>query len=299
MSDLHPVDAQARPSLELEGLVASSVKVALVQTRTGLDQARALADIEPLLREAAERGAEIILTPEASNILDRDPRRLAKAVQPAELDPFLAGMRALAAELGCWILIGSGIFAGDQDRRAANRAVLLNDTGGTVATYDKLHMFDVDLPTGETHRESDLYKAGDSAVLATTPWGPLGLTICYDLRFPHLHRALAQAGATMIAVPAAFTATTGAAHWEILLRARAIETGAFILAPGQGGLHEDGRTTWGRSMVVDPWGRVIAQAADDEPGVVMAELDLREVARIRAAVPSLRHDRRLPPVSEE
>ena len=205
----------------------------------------------------------------------------------------VTGLRGLARELGVWILIGSAIVrsgvAGDD--RAANRAILVDDQGQVVVTYDKLHVFDVDLPDGETWRESSAVRPGDNAVVAQTPWGKLGLTICYDIRFPHLYRALARAGASLIAVPAAFTVPTGQAHWETLLRARAIETGCFVLAPAQGGTHEDGRSTWGHSTVVGPWGEIIARREDDTPGVLLASLDLDAVDRARAAVPQLRHDR--------
>ena len=187
---------------------------------------------------------------------------------------------------------------GDQpgDARAANRSLLIDPTGAVVARYDKLHVFDVDLPNGETYRESATVRPGDRAAMAQTPWGGLGLTVCYDIRFPHLYRQLAKAGAAMIAVPAAFTVPTGEAHWETLLRARAIETGAFILAPAQGGTHEDGRRTWGRSTVVGPWGEIVAKADHDDPCVVPATLDLTAVARARAAVPALTHDRDFRPV---
>ena len=195
-----------------------------------------------------------------------------------------------------WVLIGSALVAhsskedGGSDK-AANRAVLVSDAGEIVTTYDKLHMFDVDLPNGDRYRESSLYEPGEDARIVDTPWGRLGLTICYDMRFPQLYRALAKAGAEIIAVPAAFTRPTGEAHWEVLLRARAIENGVFILAPAQGGTHEDGRTTWGHSLAVDPWGRILAQAGDDEPGVIMADLDLDQVKTTRQAIPSLKNER--------
>ncbi|MGZ8364243.1 MAG: carbon-nitrogen hydrolase family protein [Caulobacteraceae bacterium] len=263
-----------------------SLRAALVQLRTPATQAASLAQAEPLIREAAAGGAKFILTPEGTNLLQRDRAALEAAVKPLDQDEAVAGLRALAAELKVWILIGSALVR-REDGKLANRSVLVDDAGAVRATYDKIHMFDVDLPTGERHRESALYEPGDRAVVADTPFGKLGLTICYDIRFPYLHRALARAGAEIITVPAAFTALTGEAHWETLLRARAIETGAYVLAPAQGGLHEDGRTTWGRSTAVDPWGRVIAKADHDEPCVVFADLDLAEVAEARAAIPAL------------
>jgi|TARA_R110002124_G_scaffold91214_2_gene232325 deaminated glutathione amidase len=270
-----------------------SLDIALIQTRTPASAAESWAHVEPLVREAAAQGAKFILTPEGTNVLEQRRDRRAAAITDSESDPVVTGLRGLARELGVWILIGSAIVHSgvEGDARAANRALLVDDQGRIVTTYDKLHVFDVDLPDGETWRESSTVRPGDTAVVAQTPWGGLGLTICYDIRFPHLYRALARAGAAMIAVPAAFTVPTGEAHWETLLRARAIETGGFILAPAQGGTHEDGRRTWGRSTVVGPWGEIIARRDDDTPGVLLATLDLDAVDRARAAVPQLRHDR--------
>ncbi len=266
------------------------LKVALLQLRTPDTHADALDQLTPLVREAAAGGAQFVLTPEGSNILQRDRARLIEAMTPLEDDPVLRGAAALARELGVWILLGS-VLVRRPDGGAANRSVLLDDRGAVRAGYDKIHMFDVDLPTGESHRESRAYAPGDRAVVADTPWGGLGMTVCYDLRFPHLYRRLAKAGAAMLSVPSAFTRPTGEAHWEPLLRARAIENGAFVLAPAQGGEHADGRATWGRSVVVDPWGRIVAQAFGDEPGVIFAELDLEAVERARRAIPSLANER--------
>ena len=267
--------------------------IALIQTRTPAGPAAALAHVAPLIREAAAGGAKLILTPEATNFLirDRDAREAVLAAD--ETDVVVAGLRDLARELGVWLLIGSAILRSghDGDDRAANRSLLIDDAGAVVATYDKLHVYDVDLPTGERWRESAAIRPGDGAVVADTPWGRLGMTICYDIRFPQLYRALAKAGAGMIAVPAAFTVPTGEAHWETLLRARAIETGCWILAPAQAGLHEDGRRTWGRSTVIGPWGEVAARLDHDEPGVLFATLDFDAVTRARTAVPQLTHDR--------
>lgn len=270
-----------------------SLDIALIQTRTPATAAASWAHVEPLVREAAAGGAKFILTPEGTNVLEQRRDRREAAITDRDSDPVVSGLRGLARELGVWILIGSAIVRSGiaDDARAANRAVLVDDQGQVVETYDKLHVFDVDLPGGETWRESAAVRPGDRAVVAQTPWGGLGLSICYDVRFPHLYRALARSGAAMIAVPAAFTVPTGEAHWETLLRARAIETGCFILAPAQGGPHEDGRRTWGHSTVVGPWGEVIARRDDDTPGVVLATLDLDAVDRARAAVPQLRHDR--------
>jgi predicted amidohydrolase len=267
-----------------------SAAVALIQLRTPATQAAALAQAEPLVREAAAQGARLVVTPEGSNLLQRDKPKLFEALKPLEGDPFVLGIQALAAELGVQILIGSALVR-REDGLCANRAAMIDAQGVIRATYDKIHMFDVDLPTGERHRESSVYVPGDRAVIAEAPFGPLGLTICYDVRFPHLYRALARAGAVAMAVPAAFTRPTGEAHWETLLRARAIETGAYVLAAAQGGTHEDGRATWGRSTVVDPWGQVLAKADHDEPCVVMAEVDPEAVTGARAAIPNLRNGR--------
>lgn len=275
----------------------TTLPVALVQTRTPASPAAAFAHVEPLIREAAAGGAKLILTPEATNFVIRNREAREAVLATVERDEAVAGLRALAGELGVWLLIGSAIVRSgvDGDDRAANRSILVDDHGAVAATYDKLHVYDVDLPTGESWRESASIRPGDAAVVADTPWGRLGLTVCYDLRFPQLFRALAKAGASMIAVPSAFTVPTGEAHWETLLRARAIETGCWILAPAQGGAHEDGRRTWGRSMIVGPWGEVIARLDHDEPGVLFAALDLDAVARARQAVPQLTHDRDFAP----
>ncbi len=270
-----------------------TLPVALIQTRTPAAPEAALAHVEPLIREAAAGGAKLILTPEATNFLLQDRAQRDAVLETQDADVVVSALRRLARELGVWLLLGSAIVKSGHagDERAANRSLLIDDRGEVVATYDKLHVYDVDLPTGERWRESASVRPGDGAVVADTPWGRLGLTICYDVRFPHLHRALAKAGAAMIAVPAAFTVPTGEAHWETLLRARAIETGCYVLAPAQAGTHEDGRRTWGRSTVVAPWGEVIARLDHDAPGVLFATLDLEAVTRARAAVPQLTHDR--------
>ena len=267
----------------------SSLRVALIQTRTPASQEAALAQVTPLIEQAAA-GAQLIVTPEGSNLLQRDRAKMLAALHPLEEDIFVEGVRILAAQRRVWILIGSALVAIGPDK-AANRAVLISDMGRIVQTYDKLHMFDVDLPNGDRYRESSLYQPGTDAKVAQTPWGPLGLTICYDMRFPQLYRALSKAGVGVFAVPAAFTRPTGEAHWEVLLRARAIENGAFVLAAAQGGVHEDGRSTWGHSMAIDPWGRILAEADGDEPGVVMADLDLAMVDTTRQAIPSLKNER--------
>ena len=278
--------------------MSGGIDIALIQTRTPATAAAGLAHVEPLIREAASGGARFVLTPEGANLLEQRRDRRDAAITDEDRDAAVLGLRRLAAELGVWLLIGSAIVrsGGVGDARAANRSMLVDPSGAITARYDKLHVFDVDLPNGERYRESAAVRPGDAAAVADTPWGRLGLTICYDIRFPCLHRQLARAGASMIAVPAAFTAPTGEAHWETLLRARAIETGAYVLAPAQGGLHEDGRRTWGRSTVVGPWGEVIARADHDDPCIVRAKLDMEAVARARRAIPALTHDRDfLPP----
>jgi predicted amidohydrolase len=267
-----------------------TIPVALVQMRSPANQADALAQSAPLVREAASKGARLIATPEGTTLLQRNRRALFERLAPLDEDQAVLGLRRLADELGVWLLIGSAMVK-REDGKAANRSILVRPDGAIAATYDKLHMFDVDLPTGERHRESSTYEPGDQAVAADAAGLRLGLTVCYDLRFPTLHRALARAGAEALTVPSAFTRPTGAAHWEILLRARAIETGSYVLAPAQGGTHEDGRATWGHSMAVAPWGEVIALADHDEPAVVMANLDPAEVVKARAAIPALANER--------
>ena len=279
--------------------MSGGIDIALIQTRTPATARDALAHVEPLIRQAASTGARFILTPEGTNVLEQRRERRDAAVLDEDQDVAVLGLRRLAAELGVWLLIGSAIVRSGRagEGRAANRSFLVDSSGAITARYDKLHVFDIDLPNGERYRESATVRPGDRAVAADTPWGRLGLTVCYDIRFPHLYRQLAKAGASMIAIPAAFTAPTGEAHWETLLRARAIETGAFVLAPAQGGPHEDGRRTWGRSTVVGPWGEIIAKADHDEPCIVMAKLDMEAVRRARAAVPALTHDRDFLPAS--
>lgn len=267
-----------------------ALRVGLIQTRTPATHAAALAHVAPLVREAAAQGARFILTPEGTNVLQKDRARLLPAFQSLEDDIVVRGLRDLAVELGVWIDIGSALVL-REDGKAANRQAVIDPTGTIVATYDKLHMFDVDLPTGETARESATYEPGERAVTVETPLGVFGLTICYDMRFPALHRALALKGATILTVPAAFTRPTGQAHWEILLRARAIETGSFVLAAAQGGFHEDGRGTWGRTLAIGPWGEVIGVLDHDEPGVLVADLDLDAAPKARAAIPALKNAR--------
>ncbi len=266
------------------------MKVALIQTRTPATPQAALDHVLPLVREAVAGGARFIATPEGTNVLQRDRDQLLPLLRSLEDDIVVAGLRRAASEAGAWLLIGSALVL-REDGKAANRSALVGPDGAIVATYDKLHMFDVDLPTGETARESATYEPGERAV--TAPAGDLkvGMSVCYDLRFPALYRALALAGAEVMTIPAAFTRPTGAAHWEVLMRARAIETGSFVLAPAQGGRHEDGRGTYGHSIAVAPWGEVLGQLDHDEPGVLFAELDLAAPGKARAAIPALANAR--------
>jgi deaminated glutathione amidase len=271
------------------------MRAALVQLCSGDDPAANLARTEPLVREAAAGGAALVLTPECTNIVSADrARQQAVLVAEAE-DPTLARLAAVAAELGIWLLIGSlCLKAGTKDGRFVNRSLLVGPDGRVRARYDKIHMFDVTLAGGESYRESAAYRPGERAVLAEAAGVRLGMTVCYDLRFPRLYRDLAQAGAEVLAVPSAFTVPTGRAHWEVLLRARAVETGSYVLAPAQSGRHPTGsgpaRQTWGHSLAVGPWGEVLLDAGEPV-GVSFAEIDPTEVARARAAVPSLGHDR--------
>jgi predicted amidohydrolase len=268
------------------------MRSALLQLCSSDDPGENLATVRAMLREAKAGGADFALTPEVTNCLSSSRALQERVLSPEETDPVLAGLREEAAALGLWLLIGS--LALKEEGRFANRSFLIGPDGGIRARYDKIHMFDVDLGGAETYRESDAFRPGARAVLADTPWSKLGLTICYDLRFPHLHRALAKAGAGIIAIPAAFTQPTGQAHWHVLLRARAIETGAWILAPAQTGSHalREGRarSTYGHSLVVAPWGEV-ALDAGAEPGVYFAEIDPAEAASARSRVPALWHDR--------
>jgi predicted amidohydrolase len=269
---------------------ATRFRVGLIQMRSSRTPAENFAAAAALIREAKQAGAEYVLTPEMTNVMESKRERLFAAVGVEEDDASVAGFRALARELKLHLHVGSLALRVGPDR-AANRGLLIGPDGEIAARYDKIHMFDVDLAGGESYRESRTYRPGEIAVLADLPWGKLGITICYDLRFPALYRGLAEAGASFLAIPSAFTRQTGEAHWHILMRARAIETGCFVFAAAQGGTHENGRETYGHSLVVDPWGRVIAEGGS-EPGVIIAEVDLAEIATARSRVPSLQHGRR-------
>jgi predicted amidohydrolase len=268
----------------------SSFTAALVQMRSGLSPQSNLDEATRLIAEARRAGADYVLTPEMTNILEIKRDRLFAAVAPEENDRSLARFRVLARELGIFLHLGS-LAIKVSPQKVANRSFLIDPTGEIIARYDKIHMFDVDLAGGESYRESHNYRPGEVAVTADLPWGKLGLTICYDLRFPALYRALAEAGSAFLAIPSAFTRQTGEAHWHVLNRARAIENGCYVLSAAQGGKHENGRETFGHSLVVDPWGRIIAEAGID-PGFVLASIDPAQVSAARAKVPSLSHGRR-------
>ena len=265
---------------------AETFVAACVQMRSGLDRARNVKDALALISEAAAGGAKFIATPEMTNVIDRKADRLFESLPQEDGLDELAAFSGAAKTHRAWLLIGS-MAVKIADRRAANRSYLFSPDGAIAVRYDKLHMFDVDLPNGESWKESKVYRPGHQAKLAKTPLANFGLTICYDLRFPHLYRALARAGADVLCVPAAFTRQTGEAHWKTLLTARAIETGSFIIAPAQGGTHEDGRETYGHSIIIGPWGEVLAEAGHAEPGIVLAEIDPAAAAAARQRIPNL------------
>lgn len=266
------------------------LRAACVQVSAGPEIAPNLAAAGDLARRARTAGAELIAFPENVSLIVQGRDKTLARVKSESEHPGVPFFADLARETGAWILAGSlGILL--DEGRVANRSFLFDDQGRIVARYDKIHMFDVDLAGGESYRESATFRPGEEAVVAATPWGGLGMTICYDVRFPYLHRALAQAGARIITAPAAFTVPTGRAHWHLLLRARAVETGCFVLAPAQVGTHDEGRQTYGHSLIIAPWGEVLADAGGEETGFVVADLDLSKVDEARGMVPALKHDR--------
>src|SRR2546421_9653436 len=268
----------------------STFRVGLIQMRSGRAPAANVDAAAKLIGEAKTSGAEYVQTPEMTNILEVSREKLFASIVPEEQDASLATFRELARALGICVHVGSLAIKASADK-AVNRSFLIDRHGEVVARYDKIHMFDVDLKGGESYRESRNFRAGDLAVVVDLPWGRFGPSICYDLRFPALYRALAEAGASFLTIPSAFTRQTGEAHWHVLLRARAIENGSFVLAAAQGGKHENGRETFGHSLVVDPWGRVLAEGGT-EPGVLLAAIDPAEVTAARAKITSLQHGRR-------
>lgn len=269
-------------------MTATTFKAACVQMCSGRDPGRNRDDAIRLVREATAAGAQFVQTPEMTNLVERDTTRLREICQPEASHETLAALRDTARAERIWLHIGS--LSVKDGEKIANRAYVIDPTGGIAARYDKIHLFDVDLPNGEKWRESATYTGGDRAALVETPWGLVGLSICYDVRFAYLYRAQAEAGAFMLTAPACFTRQTGEAHWQVLHRARAIETGSFMVSSAQAGVHEDGRETYGHSIIVDPWGRVLAEAGS-EPGVIIAEIDTALVADARGRIPTLQHTR--------
>src|ERR1700754_1280105 len=263
---------------------------AMVQMRTSLSPEASFKQAESLIREAASQGADYVQTPEVSNLIQKNRKALFELLAPEDEDLSLKACRELARELQIYLHIGSLAIRATPER-AANRSFLIAPTGDILASYDKIHMFDIELDGGESYRESANYQPGETAVISDLPWGRLGLTICYDVRFPALYRALAEAGAAFISVPSAFTVRTGQAHWHTLLRARAIENGCYVFAAAQAGKHESGRETYGHSLIVDPWGEILAEAGTDT-GVILAKIDPAKVATVRKTIPYLPHCRR-------
>ncbi|TCR70330.1 carbon-nitrogen hydrolase family protein [Bosea sp. BK604] len=272
-------------------MTSTSFTAACVQMRSTRDQAQNRDDAIRMIREAATAGALFVQTPEMTNLVERSTTRLREVVEAEDRHIVLAGLREAARERKIWLHIGSlSVKVGE---KVANRAYMIDPKGQIAARYDKIHLFDVDLPNGEKWRESATYTGGESAAVVETPWGLVGLSICYDIRFPYLYRAEAEAGAVMLTAPACFTRQTGEAHWQVLQRARAIENGAFMISAAQAGTHEDGRETYGHSIIVDPWGRVLAEA-QAEPGVILAEIDLALVADARQRIPTMQHTKPTP-----
>ncbi|MGH8662434.1 MAG: carbon-nitrogen hydrolase family protein [Burkholderiales bacterium] len=272
---------------------ARKVRIACLQTHSGSDFAANLAALAAMTREAAAGGARLIFSPEYALMMDGSGRVMRENALDASGEPAVSALAALSRELGVWHLVGS-LTLKSGDGRMFNRSLLVSERGEVVAAYDKIHMFDATLPSGTVIRESSAYRPGERAVVAPTPWGALGMTVCYDLRFPHLYRALAQHGAVMLAVPSSFQRETGGAHWHTLLRARAIENACFVIAPAMCGDHPGKRSTYGHSLVVDPWGEVLADGGE-APGVIYADLDPARADSVRAMLPSLTHDRPFAP----
>jgi deaminated glutathione amidase len=270
------------------------MRIALFQARTGIDPGANAAELVARVREAAAGGAAILFTPEMSGLLDRDRGRAMTHLHLQSDDPVLAAVRGAAREAGIWVHLGSLALLAETGEKLLNRGFVIDAAGEIRATYDKIHLFDVDLPTGESWRESAAYERGGRAVVVETPAGELGLSICYDLRFSGLYQALSNEGATILSVPAAFTVPTGEAHWHVLLRARAIEAGAFVVAAAQVGQHEDGRVTYGHSLVVDPWGKVLLDMGGEGPGLGFAELDQKMLDEVRKRLPAIWHRRPIP-----
>lgn len=270
----------------------SSFTVALTQICSGCNVSANIEAISDLIRQAVGNGAHLVCTPETTSLMARGREELLATIVPEKQDPALAALRDLAREENIWLLVGS-LSVLVSNNKAVNRSFLLAPDGDVRARYDKIHLFDVDLPNGEHHRESERYQAGDRIIKSQLPWGTLGMSICYDLRFPALYRELAQQGAAFLSVPSAFTHETGSAHWHILLRARAIENGCFVFAPTQAGFHENGVRTYGHSLIIDPWGRILAEGGEEAGELILARIDPKEVHKARAHIPALRHERKI------
>ncbi len=269
--------------------MSTAFKLACLQMNSGSDIAANLSTLKQMITTAADEGAQLVMAPEYALLMDGSGRVMREGSLPTDGGEALREMQALAAKLKIWLLPGSLTLRGD-DERIINRSYLINAGGSIVASYDKIHMFDVTLPDGKVIRESSAYRPGESAVIAQTPWGKLGMSICYDLRFPQLYRTLAQGGAEFLSIPSSFQRQTGKAHWHTLLRARAIENAAYVFAPAMCGEHGGNRQTYGHALIVDPWGEVLADAGE-EPGIIYAQIDAARVAKIRSMMPSLQHDR--------
>ena len=277
--------------------MSGAFTAACIQFTSARDYEPNVGVVSDLVRRARDGGADFVMTPENTGLTEPVGKLRREKARDEANHPVLTALREVAQETGVWLLIGSlavdlsrELDTGQGEGRLANRSYLLDSSGAIIARYDKIHMFDVDLAGGESYRESNAFRPGDRMVLAETPWGVLGMTVCYDLRFPHLYRALAQAGADFLAVPSAFTVPTGKAHWHVLIRARAIENGCFVFAPAQWGEHAEGRRTYGHSLIVDPWGEVLADAGEGV-GIVSARIEISALAKARRMVPSLQHDR--------
>ncbi len=273
----------------MNGPTGAPFTVACVQTTSSREVAANIEAAGRLVLDAAEAGADFILLPETVNLMEPKNSLMRDKAAPEGDDAFLAAFRDIASENGVWLVLGSLVVFGEADK-TVNRSYLIGPDGDIRARYDKVHMFDVDLGGGEYYRESKSYEAGTKAVTADLPWGRLGMSVCYDMRFPYLYRRLAQDGADFLSAPSAFTRPTGETHWHVLLRARAIENGCFVFAPAQCGVHDGGRKTYGHSLIIDPWGRVLADGGE-APGIISAEIDLGQVTEARAKIPSLGHDR--------
>lgn len=272
-------------------MTSATFSAALIQITAESDPAINAQQNSRLVEDAAKGGAEFVMLPEVCNMIEPDRAALRQKVRPEHQDETINKLRETAAKTGVWVLVGSAVVAPDgADGKLANRSLLIDGGGNIQGRYDKMHLFDVNVGTEDVYRESDTYQGSDRLELVETPWGHVGMTVCYDLRFPHLYRDYAKAGASMLTIPSAFTRPTGAAHWHVLLRARAIECGAYVFAPAQTGDHEGGRKTYGHGLVVDPWGAVVVDQGE-VPGIAYAEIDVAKAAQARSRIPALQHDR--------